>query len=166
AGVIGALVAQPDLGNLVVLASYRPGGEPSWLHEPNGAELRLAPLSRASSRELLDTLLGAAGELDPLREHVLDRTDGNPFFVEECVAELAEAGALVGTRGAYRLGPASGVPKVPATVHAILASRIDRLAPEEKEVLQTAAVIGKDATLTLLRRVSELDSAVLESAIG
>jgi predicted ATPase len=90
---------------------------------------------------------------------------GNPFFVEETVRTLLETKALVGERGAYRLVQSIGAIQIPATVQAILAARIDRLAPETKHLLQVAAVIGKDVPFTLLREIAEEPEERLRSLL-
>ena len=79
----------------------------------------------------------------PLTQRLIERTQGNPFFLEESVRTLVETQGLVGEPGAYRLAQALPSLQVPATVQAVLAARIDRL-PAEKELLQTAAVIGTE----------------------
>ena len=79
------------------------------------------------------------------------RTEGNPFFLEESVRTLIETGVLVGQPGAYRLAQALQTIQVPATVQAVLAARIDRLPPEDKRLLQTAAVIGTEVPLPCCR---------------
>src|SRR5205823_3355085 len=84
------------------------------------------------------------------------RTDGNPLFLEESVRSLVETAVLVGRRGAYRAMAGTRALNVPATVHAILAARIDRLDPEDKALLQAASVIGKDVPLAVLQAVSGL----------
>ncbi|MEE8138621.1 MAG: hypothetical protein V3T81_07100, partial [Thermoanaerobaculia bacterium] len=83
------------------------------------------------------------------------RTEGNPFFVEESVRTLVETGALDGSPGAYR--PTGDVASIDvlATAQAVLAARIDRLPPEEKHLLQTASVIGKDVPYALLLAIVE-----------
>ena len=68
---------------------------------------------------------------------------------------LVETGMLVGRPGAYRLATSSSSLQVPATVQAVLAARIDRLPPEEKQLLQTAAVIGTEVPLPLLQTIAE-----------
>ena len=85
-----------------------------------------------------------------LRQQLIARTEGNPFFLEECVRTLVETGALVGEGGAYQLSHSVQAIQIPATVQVILAARIDRLAPEDKHLLQAAAVIGKDVPFALL----------------
>src|SRR5262249_30815895 len=77
------------------------------------------------------------------------RTGGNPFFLEESVRSLIETRALVGLRGAYRPAQALHTLPIPPTVSAVLATRIDKLPSEDKQVLQAAAVIGKDVPFVL-----------------
>ena len=86
---------------------------------------------------------------------MIDKTEGNPFFIEESIHALVETQVLIGERGAYRLVKAVQSIQVPATVQAVLAARIDRLPPEAKQLLQTAAVIGHEVPLALLQAVAE-----------
>src|SRR5215470_13213634 len=119
-------------------------------------QLRLDPLPLASADAFLQALLGEDPSLAPLTDLLIARTEGNPFFLEESVRTLVETGVLVGERGAYRLGPAPPTIQVPATVQAVLAARIDRVPPDEKRLLQTAAVIGTDVPFTLLQAIADL----------
>jgi len=114
-------------------------GEPHVL-----PQLRIDPLAKENAEELLHALLGSDERLRPLRDLLIERTEGNPFFLEECVRTLEETEVLAGARGAYRLTRELHAISMPPSVHAILAARIDRLAPEDKQLLQTAAVVGKD----------------------
>src|SRR5206468_8120558 len=92
---------------------------------------------------------------------LIARTEGNPFFLEESVRTLVETGVLVGEPGAYHLArPLEGL-QVPATVHAVLAARIDRLPLEEKGLLQTAAVIGTEVSFALLRAIADVPEETL-----
>src|SRR5687768_79483 len=99
--------------------------------------------------------------LEPLKTLLIERTEGNPFFLEESVRTLVETQALVGEPGAYRLAQALPRIQVPATVQAILAARIDRLPQDEKSLLQTASVIGTDVPLSLLQAIAEMSEAGL-----
>src|SRR5262249_46984589 len=118
-------------------------------------QLRLDPLPPASADDLLQALLGGDTSLAPLTRLLIARTEGNPFFLEESVRTLVETGVLVGEPGAYRLGKPLDSLQVPATVQAVLAARIDRLPPEEKRLLQSAAVIGTEVPLALLQAIAE-----------
>jgi predicted ATPase len=100
-------------------------------------------------------MLGNDAGLGPLKRLLIERTEGNPFFLEESVRTLVETKVLAGARGTYHLARTFHTLQIPATAQAILAARIDRLAPEDKRLLQAASVIGKDVPFTLLQTVAE-----------
>jgi adenylate cyclase len=104
---------------------------------------------------MLRALLGEDASLQPLKPLLIERTEGNAFFLEESVRTLVEMKALVGERGAYRLVKDAWAIHVPATVQTLLASRIDRLPADEKRLLQAASVIGKDVPFALLRAIAQ-----------
>src|SRR5205823_4302119 len=106
-------------------------------------------------------LVGSVPELRPLKQLLIARTEGNPFFLEESVRTLVETGVFGGTRGAYRLDKNPKAIQVPATVEAVLAARIDRLAPAEKRLLQSAAVVGTEVPLAMLRSIVDADDDAL-----
>ena len=143
-----------------------PSQLPSRIHHDWGnktfyTQLRLDPLPPASADEFLKALLGDDSSLEPLKKLLIERTEGNPFFLEESVRTLVETQVLVGEPGAYRLAQALPTIQVPATVQAVLAARIDRLPQEEKRLLQTASVIGNELPFTLLQTIAELSEEVL-----
>ena len=144
--LLDSLVESLPTARLLLLVNYRPEYQHGWGSKTYYTQLRLDPLPPASAEELLaGAARGATPSLEPLKRLLIERTEGNPFFLEESVRTLVETGALVGERGAYRLAQAARRRiQVPATVQAVLAARIDRLPPEDKRLLQTAAVIGKD----------------------
>ena len=148
--ILDALVESLPTSRILLLTNYRPEYSHAWGRKTYCSQLRLDPLSPESAEELMDTLLGADPGLDALRRLLVERTGGNPFFLEELVRALLERGALAGERGAYRLLRAIEAVNVPATVQSVLAARIDRLPPEHKRLLQAASVIGKDVPLALL----------------
>jgi hypothetical protein len=115
--------------------------------------------------ELLGTLLGSEPDLDRLKQQVVERTEGNPFFLEECVRTLIETGVVVGQPSAYRLGSAAAEVALPPTVQAVIAARIDRLARPEKVLLQSAAVIGKDFCVALLQSIAATTDSSLEATL-
>ena len=140
----------------LLLVNYRPDYQHGWGRKTYYLQLRLDLLPPASADELLQALLGEDPSLAPLKHLLIVRTEGNPFFLEESVRTLVETQALVGAPGAYRLARALPSIQVPSTVQAILAARIDRLPPEEKQLLHTAAVIGHEVSLALLQAVAEM----------
>ena len=121
--------------------------------------------ARRTPRELLRDLAGDDPSLDGLDEPIHERTEGNPFFIEEIVRELAEAGHLEGERGAYRLARPVEDAGVPATVQAILAARIDRLGPEAKQLLQVASVVGKEVGGRALGLTAGIDDGASSSRV-
>jgi class 3 adenylate cyclase/tetratricopeptide (TPR) repeat protein len=151
---------------LLLLVNYRPEHRHGWGGKTYYGQVRLDPLPPASADALVEVLLGADAELAPLRSLLIARAQGNPFFLEESVRALAETGVLAGERGAYRLARAAPVVQLPGTVQAILAARIDRLPPEEKSLLQSASVVGKDVPLAQLRAISGLAEDVLARGLA
>jgi predicted ATPase len=142
---------------LLLLVDYRPEYQHGWGSKTYYTQLRLDPLGEEEARELLTALLGeeTSAERAGLERLILEKTEGNPFFIEEVVQALAEEGVLSGERGRYRLERSPGELHIPATVQGVLAARIDRLPAQEKDLLQTLAVIGKEFPLGLLRSVVE-----------
>jgi predicted ATPase/class 3 adenylate cyclase len=145
---------------VLLLTNYRPEYRHSWGNKTYYRQLRLDPLPPQSADQLLAALVGDHASLATLKPLLIERTEGNPFFLEESVQTLVETGALIGERGAYRLTRDPGTLQVPGTAQAILAARIDRLPLEEKRLLQTAAVIGKDVPLSLLQAVADEPEAL------
>ena len=146
---------------VLLLVNYRPEYQHSWGSKTYYTQLRLDPLSPASAEELLQALVGDDPSVQALKRLLITRTEGNPFFLEENVRTLVETAALMGERGAYRLAQDLTTIHMPPTVQAVLAARIDRLSPDEKRLLQTAAVLGKDVLFSLLQAIAELPEAML-----
>jgi tetratricopeptide (TPR) repeat protein len=163
--LLESLVESLPTVRLLLLVTYRPEYQHGWGSKTYYTQLRLDPLPPASADTLLQGLLGDDPSLAPLKRLLIARTEGNPFFLEESVRVLVETGVLVGAPGAYRLAQALSTIQVPATVQAVLAARIDRLPPEEKRLLQTAAVIGTEVSLPLLQAIAELPEVVLHGGL-
>jgi predicted ATPase len=163
---LDSLVESLPTAHLLLLVTYRPEYQHGWGHKTYYTQLRLDPLPHEHIQVLLDAILGDEGSLAPLKQRVLVRTQGNPFFVEESVQSLIETGGVVGEPGAYHLGTPSQTLQVPATVQAVLAARIDRLPAEAKHLLQTAAVIGAEVPVPLLKAVAELDEERLQRSLA
>ena len=164
--VLDSLIDSLPTARLLLLVNYRPEYQHGWGSKTYYTQLRLDPLPTASAEELLQALLGDDPSLVPLKRLLIERTEGNPFFLEESVRALVETGVLVGERGAYRLAKPLDSLQVPATVQAVLAARIDRLPPEEKRLLQTAAVIGTEVPFALLQAIAELSEEELRRGLG
>jgi class 3 adenylate cyclase/tetratricopeptide (TPR) repeat protein len=152
--LLESLVESLPTTRVLLLVNYRPEYSHGWGNKTYYTRLRLDALPPESARELLDGLLGSDASIQPLKTLLAGNTGGNPLFLEESVRTLVETNTLVGARGAYRLAHPVETVQVPATVQVILASRIDRLPPEEKRLLETAAVIGQDFSFALLQAIA------------
>ena len=154
------------MARILVLVNYRPGFVHSWNDKTYYTQLRIEPLQPTKAQELLQHLLGPNKDLNPLKELLIQRIDGNPFFAEESVRSLVETGVVVGEKRAYRPGLKIDEIRIPSTVQNVVADRIDRLPIAEKHLLQTAAVIGVIVPLPLLRAVAGLTEDELQSQLG
>ena len=149
------LVDGVPTARLLLLVNYRPEYQHGWGNKTYYRQLRVDPLQPENAEALLHTLVGDDPSLDRLRQLLIDRTEGNPLFLEESVRALIETGVLAGEPGNYRSTRKAETIEVPATVQTILAARIDRLGPEAKRLLQAAAVIGKDVPMPLLLAIAD-----------
>src|SRR4030095_3326099 len=164
--LLDSLVESLPTARLLLLVNYRPEYQHGWGSKTFYSQLRLDPLPEASADTLLQALLGEDASLMPLTHLLIARTQGNPFFLEESVRTLVETGVLIGERGAYRVAKSVENIQVPATVQAVLAARIDRLPAENKRLLQSAAVIGKDVPFVLLRTIADLSEDDLRRGLA
>jgi transcriptional regulator with AAA-type ATPase domain/tetratricopeptide (TPR) repeat protein len=164
--LLGSLAESLPGVRLLLLGSYRPEYAHGWGSQAYYTQLRIDPLPRESVEVLLEVLLGSDPSLDPLKQLLIQRTEGNPLFLEESVRALVETGALTGARGDYQLARDLPAIHVPGTVQAILTTRIDRLPPEEKRLLEIAAVIGKDFPLALLLAVADENEGTIRRGLG
>ncbi len=145
--------------------NFRPEYSLGWDGSPIYRGLSLEPLGQEDTREMLRDIAGEDPSVDGLEQPIHKRTGGNPFFVEEIVRELVEAGHFEGERGAYRLVRPVEEAGVPATVQAVLSARIDRLEPTAKQLLQVISVVGKEVGSQALRLTAELGPEELDRAL-
>ncbi len=169
-GLLDLLADSIGTARILMMVNYRPEYEHHWGGKTYYTQLRLDPLGREIAAEMLSELIGDSAELRPLRELIIARTDGNPFFIEEMVQALFDQGVLV-REGAVRLARPLTSIRIPPTVQGILAARIDQLAAADKDLLQTLAVIGKEFPFGLVRRVTahpedELGSRLARLQLG
>ena len=149
----------------LTILNFRPEYRADWMSKPYYSQIALVPLGPEAVGEMLDDLLGSDPSLAALPAVLQERTGGNPFFLEEVVLSLAEAGNLEGEQGAYRLARPVEDAVVPASVQVILSARMDRLDVREKGVLQSASVIGKEFPQSVLGKVTVLEETELEDAL-
>src|SRR5262249_23521487 len=146
---------------VLLLVNYRPGEySHSWGNKTYYTQLRVDPLGKESAGEMLSALLGSDTGLGPLKRLIAEKTEGNPLFMEEIYLSLLEDGALA-RNGAVKLTRPLASLRIPPTVQGILASRIDRLPADEKELLQTVAVLGMEFQFSVARALSRKPDAEL-----
>jgi predicted ATPase len=151
--------------SVLLLVNYRPEYRHEWTNKSYYAQLRLDPLGGAEGEAMLAALLCESVELKPLKRLITERTGGNPFFIEEIVQALFDEGALT-RNGAVKVTRSLSQLRLPATVQGILAARIGRLSPEQKDLLQTLAVIGRESSIGLLRQVASHADNQLERILA
>ena len=160
------LLADSSAGaRLLLLVNYRPEYHHEWSGKGHYTQLRLDPLSGEAAAAILTALLGEGSELETLKRLIGERTGGNPFFIEETVQALFDEGVLMRS-GAVKVTRSLSELRLPPTVQGILAARIDRLSSEQKELLQTLAVIGRESPLGLIREVISTADAPLERILA
>jgi class 3 adenylate cyclase len=176
-GLLDLLVDSLANARILLLVNYRPEYRHEWGNRTYYTQLRLDPLGRESAEEMLDALLtspapaaltasaGEGAELARLKRLIIERTEGNPFFIEEMVQALFEDGSLQ-RDGVVKLTRPLPQIRVPATVQAVLASRIDRLQPDEKDLLHMLAVLGRQFLLGLVQRVASAPADQLERLLS
>jgi class 3 adenylate cyclase/tetratricopeptide (TPR) repeat protein len=150
----------------LVVANFRPEFSAAWMRHSYYRQIGLLPLSAEAVDELVEDLLGDDPSLAGLSDYLVDRTGGNPFFVEEMVRALIEDDTIAGRLGGYRLTRPLEQARLPATVQSVLAARIDRLAAEHKPVLQSASVIGRTFPESVLAHVMGRTAEALEDSLS
>jgi class 3 adenylate cyclase/tetratricopeptide (TPR) repeat protein len=163
--LLDGLVESLPTARLLLLVNYRPEYQHAWRTKAYYRQLRIDPLPNQSAEDLLSVMLGNDPGLQSLERLLIERTAGNPFFLEECVRTLVETKVLEGERGSYKLAKTSRPLQIPATIQAILSARIDRLAPEDKHLIQTASVIGKDVPFALLQAIADVPEEMLRRGL-
>jgi predicted ATPase len=171
---------------ILMLTAYRPEGAPSWAQGAHYQRLGLETLSTKSSIRLVGNILGGVALEPNLEQKIVEKTGGNPFFIEEIVRELLDRGDLVKTDDRYVSNRAIDQLEIPNRVQGVLAARMDRLSEDLKRTgvlaarmdrlsedlkrtMQVASVIGRDFAFRLLTSIMELGDelrAHLTSLVG
>ena len=143
-----------SMGNarILLLVNYRPEYSHQWGSKTYYTQLRLDSLGTESADEMLSALLGDSPELSPLKKLIIERTEGNPFFMEEMYQAMLEDG-VIARNGAVTLVKPLPSARIPNTVQGVLAARIDRLPADAKQLLETLSVLGREFPMSLIRAV-------------
>src|SRR5208283_3439377 len=163
--LLDLLGASVGSSRVLLLFNYRPEYRHEWTNKSYYSQIRLDPLDGAEGTAMLAALLGDSVELDPLKRLIAERTGGNPFFIEEIVQALFEEGAL-SRNGVVKVTRSLSQLRLPPTVQGMLAARIDRLAAEPKELLQTLAVMGRESVFGLIKHVVSAADTHLERMLA
>ena len=133
--------------SIMFLTTYRPGYRPPWIDRSYTTQLALQPLSREDSLAMIRSLLPSVVP-ESLLHRLVEKADGNPFFLEELCRAVEEHGDI------------ETLPPVPDTIQEVLLARIDRLPAEPKRLLQTASVLGREFSARLLGAIAEEPGSV------
>jgi class 3 adenylate cyclase/tetratricopeptide (TPR) repeat protein len=163
--LLGMLADSIASARVLLLVNYRPEYRHEWGGRTYYSQIRLDPLGHETADQMLTELLGDTPELASIKRSISRRAEGNPFFIEEIVQVLFEQGMLT-RNGSIKLTRPFVETTLPATVQGILSSRIDRLPPKEKELLQALAAIGREFPFTLARHVTNCLPAELDSMLA
>ena len=163
--LLNLLADSIGVAKFLLLVNYRPEYSHKWNSKTYYTQLRLDPLGRGSAEKMLSALLGDGTDLLPLKRLIIERTEGTPFFMEEIVQALFEDGVLQ-LNGRVKLARPMNTVKVPATVQGVLAARIDRLPPAQKELLQTLAVLGREFPFGLVQGVTLMPDGDLNQMLN
>ena len=147
---------------ILLLMTLRPEFTPTWGAKSNYSQVRLEPLPRDQAESLLRAMLGGEESVRGLVPLIAERTDGVPLFIEETVQSLAQSGALQGSVGAYSASEEINSLRVPPSVQSVIAARIERLPAEERWLVQNAAIVGRDVSLSILASIAGIteDTAI------
>jgi adenylate cyclase len=149
----------------LLVVNFRPGFAASLMQRSHYRQINIRPLSPAQAAVLLHDHFGSDTSLALLSRNIIERAQGNPFFLEELVNALVERGDFEGERGSYRLKGGIDTIPLPATVQAVIAARIDRLEEKAKTVLEIASVIGREISMLVLDRIADLEQIELPEAV-
>jgi transcriptional regulator with AAA-type ATPase domain/tetratricopeptide (TPR) repeat protein len=151
---------------VLLIVNYRPSYRHGWEGRSHCTLIRLDPLPRDAVDQLLFDLLGPDPSLQTVKAALASRTEGNPFFLEESVRSLVDSSVLASSPDGYRLTRVIGQLEIPATVQAILASRIDRLEEADRQLLQAAAVIGPEVPYAILEAIAKKSDDELSAGLA
>ncbi|MBF6560465.1 MAG: AAA family ATPase [Candidatus Binataceae bacterium] len=163
--LLDLMVDSIEQASILILLNYRPEYPHRWTGRAYHGELEMRPLPVECTQELLAALLGPSPALADLKRLIFAQTEGNPFFIEEIVRALFEQGILART-GEVTLTRSLADVRIPQTVQGIIAARIDRLAPAQRDLLQTVAVLGREFPAALARELAATSADQFEGTLA
>ena len=161
--LFGRIVDKIPNFRALLIVTYRPEFDPPWIGRPHVTALTLNRLGEREIAAMIDRVTGNIALPESIRQDIIERTDGIPLFVEEMTKAVLEAGSEDAAERAVAVVPSPAV-AVPASLHASLMARLDRLGPA-KEVAQIGAAVGREFSHALLAAVMRKPEAKLQSAL-
>ena len=152
-----------SMAPVLMILSYRPGYRNPFPERSFITRLTLQHLSQKETLEMAGQLLTVRQVPEQLSQLVLEKAEGNPFFVEEMIKSLLEVGALEDGDAGHKAGKMLARIDVPDSIQDVIMSRIDRLEPSPRKALQLASVIGREFTIELLETISDLTEPLGEA---
>jgi class 3 adenylate cyclase/tetratricopeptide (TPR) repeat protein len=149
----------------IVLCVYRPTFSLFTSHQLNSVnklyqEIHLQALSLSDSQDMLASLLRTENIPSELKRWVQNKTEGNPFYLEELVNTLIESAVLIQKNGDWKIARPIKETDISSSIHGLISGRLDRLEKETKRILQEASVIGRAFFYEILKKVTELEERV------
>ncbi len=157
ADALTALVDVIGAVPVLMVLSYRPSFTHSLGERSYYNRLALGHLARGESEVLAEGVLQVTTLPQQVKQLITSKAEGNPFFIEEVSKSLLESGFLRKTNGTYSVERPVEEVRVPETIQEVILSRIDRLESQAREALQLASVIGREFTVRLLERISDIE---------
>jgi class 3 adenylate cyclase/tetratricopeptide (TPR) repeat protein len=157
-GALAALVDVVAAAPVLLVLTYRPGYEHGLGERTYVTRLSLGHLTDEESGALAADVLRATALPEALERLITSKAEGNPFYVEEETKSLLEMGLLVETNGSFALVRPVEEIRIPDTIQEVILSRIDRLEHRARQAIQLASVIGREFTVRLLDRISDIET--------
>lgn len=151
---LSALVERVPGTALLLVTTFRPGHQPSWLHKSYATQIALQPLTPEESLQLVHAVMPQSSIPLALAQQLCTKAEGNPFYLEELAQTLREQ------------SPQAPGSTIPETIQAVIAARLDRLPPAEKTLLQIAATLGPDVPFALLQTLTDLPAEALQHRLA
>ena len=161
--LVGRIVDRIEALRVLLVITFRPEFEPPWIGLPHMTAITINRLGRRDIDAIIDRIVGNKFLSPDIREDLIDRTDGIPLFIEEMTKAILEAESEDDARRTTATIPSAKL-EIPATLHASLMARLDRLGPA-KELAQIGSAIGREFSHMLVEAVARKPQADLDNAL-
>lgn len=164
--LLGSLLRELPRNRLLLLLTSRPGFAPSWIHNASLTLLPVSPLSAADTEMLIQRVIGCHQLPPTVVSLLIEKTDGNPLYVEEMTRMFLDSGTLREvSEGQYQINGPLPDSIVPASLQDLLMARLDRMPPEARKALQLGSCIGRDWSFEQLHAIFPEEASMLSMGI-